>query len=638
MPCGYSGKILRVNLSSRTVEVEQPTPEFYRKYWGGSCMGTYFLLREVPPHTDALSPENKLMIMPSVVTGAPISGVTRVTLTAKSPLTGTAGDTQAGGRWPAELKRAGFDGIIVEGRASEPVYIWIEDGAVEIRDAGHIWGKVTGETEEIIRQELGDRRVEVLGIGPAGEHLVLFAAVMSGLGNACGRNGLGAVFGSKNLKAIAVRGRRAIEIADAERLRELGAEGAREARDFIFLYDLGTAGTVTPLNEAGGFPTRNYSQGVFAGADSISGVKLRDTYLISRAACWGCAVRCKRVVEVRTPYEVDPRYGGPEYETVAMLGSDLMIDDLAAVAKGHEMCNRYGLDTISAGATIAFAIECFENGLIGLEDTDGLELKWGDGDVMLALIDLIAHREGFGDILADGSARAAQHIGNGADRYAIHVKRQELPAHMVQHKPTYSMIFAVNSFGADHESACHDAFYSPGIPEEGKRRLAALGIYNTKPMEVLDADKVRWLVYTQLFCSVCDSLNLCVFVYGPTFQLYPQTDIVRLVEAVVGWKTSLWELMKVGERRINLQRCYNAREGFNRTHDRLPDRVHDEPIPDGPLAGQCVDRDAWTKSVDLYYRMMNWNPETGNPTEAKLVELGLEWAVDELLKADVSLE
>lgn len=641
MSFGYNGKILRVNLTTGQIQTEEPGLDIYRMYWGGSCLGTYYLMKEVPPGIDALSPENKLILTASVLTGAPISGLSRMNIVAKSPLTGTAGDTQSGGTWPAEFKRSGFDGIIIEGSSEQPVYLWIQDGQAEIRDARHLWGKVSGEVEDTIHSELDDNQIQILSIGPAGENLVRFAAVMSGTNDACGRNGMGAVMGSKKLKAVAVRGHNPVRVADQEKLKKLAAEGAAHARDFIFLYELGTAGTVTPVNQAGGFPTRNYSRGVFEGAKKISGETLRDTLLTDRETCWACAVRCKRVVELSSDelgsYDVDPRYGGPEYETITYLGSFLEIDDLPAIAKASELCNKHGLDVISTGATIGFAMECFENGIITSEDVGDLDLSFGNVEPMLKLIEMIAHRQGIGDLLGEGSARAAERLGDGAEKYAMHVKGQELPGHMVQHKPTYSLLFAVNPFGADHESAGHDAFYSPQIPEDIRANLAAMGIYNTKPMEVLDEDKVRWLVYTQQVYAFLDSLELCVFVWGPIFQLYPLMAIPELVEAVTGWKTSLWELMKVGERRINLQRSFNAREGFTRANDRLPQRVFEEPLPDGPLAGRRVERDKWENARDLYYRMMNWDPETGNPTRAKLLEINLGWVVDKLDEAGVSL-
>jgi aldehyde:ferredoxin oxidoreductase len=455
VPNGYAGRILHVNLSNGSINIEQPDESFYRFYMGGSALAMHYILREVPKGADPLGPENVLVVSVGVLTGAPISGQSRVMANAKSPLTGAIGDSQGGGFWPAELKRAGFDAVVIRGRAAKPVYLWIHDGEAELRDATHLWGKVTGEAEALIRQELGDPKVEVLQIGPAGEKLVRYAAIMNMSNRANGRTGMGAVMGSKNLKAIAVRGRQRPGIADPEALAKLARWGVENVESMIGgLARHGTANVVISQQEAGGLPTRNWTSGVFEHYEAISGPRMSETILKERDTCFGCAVRCKRVVEVKEPrWQVDPLYGGPEYETIATLGSYCGVGDLSAIAKGNELCNKYGLDTISTGATIAFAMDCFEHGLLTTADTGGIELRFGNGEAMVKLVELIAKREGIGDLLAEGSARAAARIGRGAERFVVAAKRQELPAHMPEVKRSLALIYAANPFGADHMSS-----------------------------------------------------------------------------------------------------------------------------------------------------------------------------------------
>ncbi|MFQ5616000.1 MAG: aldehyde ferredoxin oxidoreductase family protein, partial [Anaerolineales bacterium] len=457
MPHGYNGKILHVNLTKSELTLEEPPLAFYRKYMGGSAMGLYYLFKESPPNVDPLSPDNVLALCLSVITGVPVSGQSRMTAVAKSPLTDCTGDSQGGGFFPAELKFAGFDGIVIKGCAEKPVYLRIHDGEAELRDASHLWGRITGETEAILKEELGDDKIEVLQIGPAGERLVRFATLISMSNRANGRTGMGAVMGSKNLKAIAVRGTRKPTLADPAGLRELARWGAKSFpdSDIAGLGKYGTAEVVGAQQRKGGLPTHNYNSGVFGGWEAIDGPTMYDTILRGadrgrqntqgRDTCFGCTVRCKRVVEITEGlYKVDPHYGGPEYETLATFGSYCGVDNLAAAAKANEICNKYGMDTISCGATISWAMECFEEELITVEDTGGIELRFGNAAAMVELTGMIARREGFGAVLAEGSARAAEQIGRGTAEFLITAKKQEAPAHMPQLKATLSVIYAVN--------------------------------------------------------------------------------------------------------------------------------------------------------------------------------------------------
>jgi len=630
MPFGYNGRILKVDLTRGRWEVEEPGESFYRIYLGGSGVGLHYILKEMPPGADPLGPENVLTFAVGVVTGAPFSGQSRIVANARSPLTGAIGDSQAGGFFPAEVKAAGYDAIILRGQAPSPVYLWIRDGVVEIRDASHLWGKETGETEDILRGELGDDHVQITEIGPAGEQLVRVASIMNMANRAHGRNGLGAVMGSKRLKAIAVRGTRRPEMADPKGVQELARWGARNVPVNPAMQDLrvnGTDGCLAYQQATGGLPTRNWSSGVFESFESLAGDTMTNTILKGRDTCFACATRCKRVVEVREgPFRVDPRYGGPEYETVACFGSYCGVGDLAAVAKANELCNRYGLDTIGTGATIAWAMDCFEKGLIGLPDTDGLELRFGNADAMVEMVERIAFRRGIGEVLAEGSARAARILGRGTEALVVAVKGAELPAHMPEVKRSLALIYAVNPFGADHQSHEHDPSYSPEASDLEKERLASMGFRDPQDPRVLNEEKVRYAWATQRMFSITDTLCLCQFDWGPAWELYGPEHFAKAVRAVTGWDVTLDDLLRAAERRINLMRVFNAREGFTREDDLLPPKVH-QPKVGGASDGVAVSVEELERAKDLYYRMAGWDVATGNPTREKLEELGLGWVM-----------
>ncbi len=648
---GYAGKILHVDLTTGTLEIEEPSEDLYRTYLGGSALGLYYLLKNTPADVDPYGPENTLSFMLSGPTGAPVAGQSRCTVVAKSPITGGAGDSQGGGFWPAELKFAGFDGIVVRGTSPKPVYLWINKGAAELRDASHLWGETTLEVEQALRTELEDDRIEVLQIGPAGEKKVRFAAIMSMATRANGRTGMGAVMGSKKLKAIAVRGgKKKLPMADPEALRAIVQKAVplvRGDEDVWELAKYGTIGIVESQSAVGGLPTRNYQSGSFGFDDAkkIGGERLFDELLRGadednqlkrgRETCYSCAVRCKRVVESEwMDKALNPESGGPEYETTAMFGSDCGIDDLHAVAYASQLCNQYGADTIAAGGTMAFAIDCFERGLITTEDTDGIELKWGDADAMIAMLEKTLRREGFGDILAEGSSAAAAKIGNGAEDLSITVKGSELPAHMPQVKPTLGVIYAVNPFGADHQSSEHDGMYTPGTiaswPEKYGKRMADIGLTDPQPEDSLNEEKVRYALTTQYAYSAMDTANVCQFVFGPGWELLGMDDLAGVVTAVTGMETTVDDLLVYGRRRVNLMRAFNAREGMTRDQDTLPKRLYDDPLQDGASAGATVDRARNAEAIATYYRLAGWDPETGNPPRETLEELDLGWVADKL--------
>ncbi|GFN37187.1 aldehyde ferredoxin oxidoreductase family protein [Tepidimicrobium xylanilyticum] len=624
------GKLLDIDLTNGEIKKKVIPGEVYRLYPGGSALGLYILLNDMDPKVDPLSPDNILVLSVSPLVGFPISGANRMTATTKSPLTNTIGDSQAGGFFPAYLKGNGWDGIIIRGKAQKPVYVYIDGEDVSIKDGSNVWGKVTGEAEETIRQELGIDNIDIAQIGPAGENLVKYACIINMCNRANGRNGTGAVMGSKNLKAIAVKKITRREPVDKEGFKDLAKSVIEKLENNPGVQGMGEHGTDIDLegfSEEGFLPTKNWTTGWFPeGANNITGITMTNTILKKRDTCYACAVRCKRVVEV--PGKVDPLYGGPEYETCAALGSYCGITNLETVALGNQLCNMYGLDTISTGATIAFAMECYEKGLINKSHTDGLELTFGNDEAIPILIEKIARREGIGDLLAEGSYRAAKKIGGQAHKYSISVKGQELPAHMPEMKPTLGVIYAVNPFGADHQSHEHDPVLA--LPEDSKERinLSHLGVWKGyENIRELDDEKVRFAFNTQCFYSLMDILCLCQFVWGPSWELYGPKDVVELAKVAIGWDTSIHELMLIGERRINMMRYFNFKAGFDKEDDYLPERIF-EPFKDGPSKGVALDKEKFEKALTTYYKIAGWDLETGNPTEGTLKKLSLGWLLE----------
>ncbi|MEK7682714.1 MAG: aldehyde ferredoxin oxidoreductase family protein [Chloroflexota bacterium] len=628
MPLGYHDKILHVDLTTGSLEVEHPGEDFYRAYMGGSALGLYYLLKLTETGLDPLGPGNVLVLALSVLTGAPIPGQSRMTAVAKSPLTEAVGDSQSGGFFPAEMKFAGFDAVVIRGRAAEPVYLWLHNGEAELRPAGHLWGRVTGEAEAEIRQELGDDKIEVAQVGPAGEKLVRFAAIMNMSNRANGRTGMGAVMGSKNLKAVAVRGKERPELADWRAVIEMAKWGAAhfEESGVYALGLFGTAHVLSSQNKVCGQVTYNWDSGYFEKAEALDGQTMATTILKERDTCYACTVRCKRVVEVKDgPFTADPHYGGPEYETLSTFGSYCGIDDLKAVAHVNQLCNMYGMDTISCGATIAWAMNCYEQGLVTSADTGGLELRYGNTEAMVRMTEMIGKREGFGDLLAEGSARAAKAIGNGAEDLVVTVKKQEMPAHMPQVKRSLGLIYAVNPFGADHQSSEHDPAWKPY-----QDRLTEIGVRDEpQHPRVMNEEKVRFALKTQHAYSCLDTVDMCQFVFGPAWHLYSMTQLAEVMRLITGWEVSVEELMQVGERRLNLMRAYNAREGIGREADVLPKKLK-KALVGGKSEGLVITDEEIEQAKDWYYAMSGWDVATGNPTRAKLEELELGWVADRI--------
>jgi aldehyde:ferredoxin oxidoreductase len=630
MPFGYNGKILHVDLTRGMLDAEAPDQAFYRKYMGGSAMGLYYILNEMPKGADPLGPENVLTLMNSVTTGAPISGQSRINANAKSPISGGIGDSQSGGFFPAELKFAGFDGIVIKGKSPKPVYLAILDGVAELRDAAHLMGRITGEVDAILHAET-DPKAEILQCGISAERGVIFSSLVSMSNRHNGRTGMGLVMASKNLKAVVVRGTRKVDLFDSKALSVLNRTGPKAIPanpDMDGLAKYGTASVVMFNNVVGTLPTRNYNEGQFEDPEPISGERMAETILKERDTCYACVVRCKRVVEIKDgPYKVDPYYGGPEYETLATFGTYCGVKDLAAISLANQICNQYAVDTIACGATIAFAIECYEKGVISREQTGGLELKFGDPDTMLAVLDQIVKNEGaLGSVLSQGSERAARQWGNGAKECLITVKGSEAPAHMPHAKRSLGLIYAVNPFGADHQSSEHDPYYEEGVGDFNLDRLKKIGLGSPQPPYSLTEEKVRYAYETELFYSMLDSVELCQFVYGPTWTLYGPDETVQMIHAVTGWEVTLDELRTIGARRLNMLRAFNAREGLDRKHDKLPKKFFKTLRGSGPTSGMTLTPEEFELALDVYYRLAGWTAD-GIPTQQTLEKLDLAWAM-----------
>ena len=638
MSYGYTGKILIVNLTNNKIEIETPNDYFYRSYMGGSNICLYYLLKELKPKIDPLSSENILVISTSVVTGIPVPGFSRFNIAAKSPLTGCFGEGQAGGFFGAELKFSGFDAIVIKGKSKFPCYIYIKDNKVTIQDARNLWGKDTKKTQDFIRDTNNDSKIRLLTIGRGAENLVRYACITTDINHVCGRNGLGAVMASKNLKAVAVRGTGKIKIKDIEIIKKEiknFKEEFKENPPASSLNTYGTSGFTLPNNLDGQLPSYNFRTGYFEHAKDISGEKFASDVFIKKDSCYACLVRCKKVVKTDGRYKTNPDFGGPEYETIASFGSNCGVSDIEAIAYANQLCNRYTLDTISTGSAIAFAMECFENGIVTKEDTDGIELKFGNADGMIEMIEKITNREGFREILANGVEMAAKEIGKGAEKYAMHVKGQSLPFHEPRAKGMLALSYAVSPIGADHTVVDHDPLFDFDAPDFFIERIKILGLLERLESTSIDEKKVRMFCYLQDRCSFLDCLCLCYYTFAPAYVI-KMSKIVDIVSAVTGWETSLWEIMKIGEKRINMAKCFNAREGIDIKDDVLPDRLF-ESLESGPRKGSKLNREKLKKYQMLYYRMRNWDGRS-IPTKAKLYELNLGWVIGNLEYNGIKLD
>jgi aldehyde:ferredoxin oxidoreductase len=607
-----------VDLSREKVSEEPLDSRIGAQYLGGTGYGARMLYNEVPPTADPLGVENKLIFMTGPMTATRFPTTARYVVVTKSPLTGIMVNGSSSGYWGMEFKNTGHDGIIIEGKSPKPVYLYIKDDQVEIKDASHLWGEDALATQDLIRQELGDQKIRVACIGPAGEKQVLLACIINDEGRAPGRGGNGAVMGSKNLKAIAVRGSRKVELANEFVYNEIARKVATSVTAHPTIAMLSTYGTANGMDTMwvpGDIPIKNWQEGGWVeGCINLGGKKMAETILKPHAACWNCPIRCARWVKVD-----EPKYafegGGPEYETLGALGSMCLIDNMNAVAYAGHLCNQYGMDTIGVGCTIAFAMEAFEKGVITTKDTGGIKLTWGNVEAMIDMVELMGQKKGIGELLGQGTRKAAQKLGQGSDHYAVNVKGMEVP----MHDPRAFFSMAAN-YATGPRGACHlqgiPYIFEMGIilPEGGIKHLQGRFDKDGKGLAAKAA---------QCHSAVINSLVTCLFA---ALGLQPSV-IGFLMGACTGQNYTAQEIVAMGERILNLIRVYNLRAGITGQDDRLPPRLL-EPTKEGGHAGKVPDIDYQIKD---FYRVIGWD-ERGVPMPERLKQIGLEDLIPDLPK------
>lgn len=601
---GYLGKLLIVDLTSGEIRDEPLNAEYTQKFIGGSGLAARYIYDLVDAETDPLAPENPLVFMtgPLVGTRAPSCG--RYVICARSPQTRIWGESNIGGFLGPELRFAGYDGIVIKGQAAEPLYLLIRDGQAELRPASHLWGLDSYQTQEAIKKELGDKGVRVACIGEAGENLVKYAAVMADAGRAAGRTGMGAVMGAKRLKAVACRGRGRIPLADEARFNALAQAALLEVEEDVttqILLQTGTAGTADYCSLLGNMPNRYFAQGSFAGVEEISGNAMAETILKGTSGCFGCAAQCGRRVELK-------RYGlaeadGPEYETVASLGSLLLINDLETVSYLGYLCNAYGLDTISTGVAIALAHYLYQEGIINAQETGGLELRWGDPDPVIQLVKMIAQREGLGDLLAEGVSVVAKEFG--VEEWAAQVQGLEVAMHDPRASAGVTLSYLTSPRGACHNKS--DMYWV-----DVGRIIEEIGVVATDRFQ--EEGKAELVARHQNWRSVCDALITCILMNVPI------QGLVDMLNAATGWDVDLEEMMTTGERIFNLKRALNIKLGWRLEGERLPSLLL-QPLEEGGTGGYVPDVE---RLLLDYYRVRGWDRETGKPTAERLRRVDLE--------------
>ena len=610
---GYVGQLLRVNLSSRGISKEPLREDWAREFVGGVGLTARIFYEEVEAKIDPLGPENKLIFMTGPVNGTMIPAASRSSVCAKSPYTGSFFHSIFGGYFGPELKFAGYDGIIIEGKAKEPVYLWIDDDRVEIRSADHLWGKNSFKAQEILRKEIGDDEIHIATIGEAGEEKMSYAMVLIDI-RAAGRGGIGAVMGSKNLKAIAVRGTGSVSVPNllevyntALRLNDLVATTPAVKG----LSEYGTPRNVAGMNAGGILPTRNWQTEVFEKVDGITGETMKEKVVKGHRACFACSINCtKYSVVPRGPYK--SIINGPDYETIYGFGSICGVDNIEALCKADEICDEYGIDLISASMSVAWAMECFEKGIFTLKDTHGIELRFGNADAMLKMTEMIGKREGLGALLAKGTREASRIVGRDTIRFSIQNKGLEWPGHTCRPFPGAAVGYATGPRGGSH----HDI----------RPTAEKSGLVDRKVLEgkgALAAEINHWLI-------LCDSIAVCHLgepIWGP---IKINQNAIDALNSVTGWDLNYDRARKIAEREWNMIRCISAREGFTREDDQLPIRFMEEPIPEGPMKGSYIPKETLERLKNDYYSYRGWDLKTGNPTKEKLMELGLDFAIEDI--------
>jgi len=603
MANGFMGKMLWVDLEKGTFSEESTDEKLAREYIGGYGLGARILYERMKPGVDALGPENILGFITGPLAGTPSHGGARYTVVTKSPLTGGWGDANSGGYFGPQLRFTGYDAVFFTGIAPKPVYLFIDNGVAELRDASHLWGKECYVTEDLVREELG-KDVLVASVGPPGENLSLISGIVNDQGRLAARSGVGAVMGSKKLKAFAVRGKLTVPLADEAKANELRTNAVLRKDG---LSEMGTCSIVVPLVMGGDSPIKNWGgswERDFPHPERIGGEAVLEKQE-RKYACYKCQVACGgKMKEGTGEYKYPAGAKKPEYETLCMFGSIALNDNLDSIIAANDICNRYGLDTISAGAVVAFAIECYENGILTKEDTDGLELTWGNHQSIVALTDKIAKREGIGDILADGVKVAAERIGKGSEEYAMHMRGQEFGAHNPKYGSNWALAYKADATPSRHPQG-------PGRPVPG---MPAPLFDKTKQHDMQPAYKIQ-----NNIMHVIQSLGLCKLAYWAMPDAQTQLD---LLNAVTGWGMTFDEFFLAGERIANIRHLFCLREGVNILQQRYPDRMAGRPpLEEGPMKGVSFDED---RIMSEYLEVMDWDPVTTMPSKKKLQELGMQ--------------
>jgi len=638
---GYAGKIARIDLATKKITIEETPKSWIKEYLGGRGFASKILFDEVPPEVDAFSPENKLIFAVGPLAGTVWPTGSRYTVAAKSPLSDGLGYAHSGGFFGPELKFAGFDMLIFESKSNKPVYAWVHDGTIDLLDASHLWGKDVWEVTKILQSD-HDKAAKVAAIGPAGENLVRIAAVINDEGRAAARTGMAAVMGSKKLKAIVARGKQNVEIADRDKFMAKVKEVTEKIRKNPGAQTYGQFGTSILVNfklHKGDLPAKNHQYGNMPYSENVGGELLSKTILKKPKSCYACPIHCGRVVEVDGIV-----FEGMEYETIDALGPMLWINDLKAVARANILANKLGLDTISAGVTIAFAMELVDRGIVS-KDEVGVNLEWGNEQAVLEMLEMISYRKGFGDILAEGAYRAAQKIGKGAEKYAMTIKKVELPRQEPRATKGFGLAHATSNRGADHLYGLPTLAVAHNVD-------AAKKLFPEADIEELlnprsPYYKPEMLVISEHFCAISDAVSICKFTTSETWAIMPG-DVAEGLTYLTGIEFTREIILEIGERIINLERAYNVRAGFSRKDDYQPERILKEPlriydpkdyskvIEIGPYKGEGpqVEMD---ELLDHYYELRNWDKSTGYPTKKKLQELGLDYVIEDLEKRGISL-
>ena len=621
---GYAGQILYVNLTDGSIKKKSLERDFALHYIGGRGFSSKILWDELSPGIDPLSPDNIVILAAGPLNGTPTPSASRLIVAAKSPMTGALGDASSGGYFAPELKYAGVDAIVFKGRSPEPVYLWLEDGKAELRPAKRLWGQKIHETSALLKEEIGDEDIHICAIGPGGENLVRYACVVTDEEGVNGRCGIGAVMGSKNLKAIAVRGSQDIRIADPKRFKE-GTDAYRETLSGEVWTDvlrrLGTPNLVAHRQKLGIWGAKNFQRATIEGWENISGETFREKFLLKVMGCMGCMVRCRRYSAIKEGPLAPTHTKGPEYDTINALGAKTYITDPAIILRAHHLCDEYGIDEQTAGSSIAMAMELYERGILKKDQVDGVELVFGNGEALLHFIEKIPFRKGFGGLLAEGTRVMGQRLN--ADYYAIHVKGLEVDASDPRSLPTRALTYSVATRGSCHLRGFPyiDEFIKP---EEAEAYFGTSAVSDLKALE----GKGKMVAWSENWITLANLMGLCLFAWyrSRSFPMLIKRglDLVNdIYVATTGLPMTSEELFRCGERVYNVEKRFNLREGFGRESDYPPQRFFQEEMPDGPGKGSKLKREEYDRLLDEYYEARGWDRKTGEPSQEKLRSLEL---------------